>query len=265
MKGKHSEIPIISAKEHLKWAKKFGIAPRVMPSSIILCYSKRLIDQIQNIHQVSVISGIFENLGTKLYSVGGTGDKVGILAEFGVGAPTTVMHMEELIAWGARRFVVLGMAGGINQKLKPGDVVVCTKSIRDEGTSHHYVKNAKYGFATKNLTDVLFQSLSKEFKRLYKGSSWTIDAPYRETVKELIHYRSEGVMTVEMEASAVFAVGQVLGVETSAVFVISDLLTEKGWKPSIHSSSVLSKLVAMFEPTKNVLRNRPLSSALVGH
>jgi len=85
------------------------------------------------------------------------------------------------------------MAGGINQKLNPGDVVVCTKSIRDEGTSHHYVKNAKYAFATKDLTDALFVSLSKEFKRLCKGSSWTIDAPYRETVKELIHYRSEDV------------------------------------------------------------------------
>jgi uridine phosphorylase len=203
-----------------------------------------------------MIPGIFDNLGTKLYSVGGTGDKVGILAGFGVGAPTTVMYMEELIAWRDRRFVILGLAGGINQKLKPGDVVVCTKSIRDEGTSHYYVKNAKYAFATKDLADALFESLSKEFKRLYMGSSWTIDAPYRETVKELIHYRSEGVMTVEMEASAVFAAGRVLGVETSAVFVISDLLTEKGWKPSIHSSSVLSKLVGAFEPIKNVLAAR---------
>ncbi|HXQ92965.1 MAG TPA: nucleoside phosphorylase, partial [Nitrososphaerales archaeon] len=187
--------------------------------------------------------------------LGGRMIKSESLAGFGVGAPTTVMHMEELIAWGAKRFVILGMAGGINQKLNPGDVVVCTKSIRDEGTSHHYVKNAKYAFATKDLTDALFVSLSKEFKRLCKGSSWTIDAPYRETVKELIHYRSEDVMTVEMEASAVFAVGQVLGVETSAVFVISDLLTEKGWKPSMHSSSVLSKLVAVFEPTKNILKS----------
>ena len=222
MRGKHSESPIISTKEYLKYSKRVGRMPLVMPQSIVLCYSKRLNDQIQNIHQISVIPGIFDNVETKLYSVGGTGNKVGILAGFGVGAPSTVMHMEELIAWGAKRFVILGMAGGLNEKLRPGDVVVCTKSIRDEGTSHHYVKNAKYAFATKGLTGALFGSLSKTFRRVYKGSSWTIDAPYRETVKELIHYRSEGVMTVEMESSAVFAVGQVRGIETSAVFVISD-------------------------------------------
>jgi uridine phosphorylase len=69
--------------------------------------------------------------------------------------------MEELIAWGAKRFVVLGMAGGINSDLKPGDVVVCTKSIRDEGTSHHYIRNTKFAFTSKKLTDTLFESLSK--------------------------------------------------------------------------------------------------------
>jgi uridine phosphorylase len=43
-------------------------------------------------------------------------------------------------------------------------------------------------------------------------------------MKELIRYRSEGVMTVEMEGSAVFAVGQVRGVETSAALWIIALV-----------------------------------------
>jgi len=256
MRGKHSESPIITPKEYLRYSKKVGITPTVMPPSIILCYSKRLMDKIENIHRVKVISGIFDQNVTKLYSVGGTDHKVGILSGFGVGAPATIMQMEELIAWGAKRFVVLGMAGGINSNLKPGDVVVCTKSIRDEGTSHHYSRNAKHAFPTAGLTDLLFEALSEEVKRVRRGPSWTIDAPYRETVKELVQYRSEGVMTVEMEASAVFAVGKIREVETAAVFVVSDLLTEKGWKPSIQSSSVLARLVDAFKPVRNVLANR---------
>jgi uridine phosphorylase len=256
MRGKYAESPIITAKEYLKYSKKVGITPVVMPGSIILCYSKRLMDKIQNVHQVSAVSGIFDHNVTKLYSIGGTDHKVGILSGFGVGAPATIMHMEELIAWGARRFVILGMAGGINSDLKPGDVVLCTKSIRDEGTSHHYMRNSKYAFASKDLSDGLFESLSKDFKRLFQGPSWTIDAPYRETVKELVHYRSEGVMTVEMEASAVFAVGHVRGVETSAVFIVSDLLTESGWKPSIQSPAVIARLLKAFRPVKKVLASR---------
>ena len=167
MKGKHAESPIISHEDYLKYAKKIGIAPAAKPESIILCYSKRLLDQIRNIHDIIEVEGIFGHSGTQLYSVGGTNNKVGILAGFGVGAPTTIMHMEELMAWGAKRFVVLGMAGAISDKLRPGDIVVCSKSIRDEGTSHHYLKNSKFAFASKGLTDTLYKSLSLEFKKLY--------------------------------------------------------------------------------------------------
>jgi uridine phosphorylase len=253
MKGKHSEIPIITPEEYVRYSKKVGITPHQMPTSIILCFSKRLINSLQERHELKVVSGIYDHSTTKLYSVEGTKRRVGILADFGIGAPATVLHMEELIAWGAKRFVVLGTAGGINAALKPGNVVVCTKSIRDEGTSHHYTKNTRYASASRELTEALFEALSKDVKQLYKGPSWTIDAPYRETVKELAHYRSEGIMTVEMEASAVFSVGQIRGVETSAVFVISDLLTENGWKPSIHSPAVLAKLIKAFQSVRRVL------------
>jgi uridine phosphorylase len=37
------------------------------------------------------------------------------------------------------------------------------------------------------------------------GVSWTIDAPYRETVAEARHYQAEGVLCVEMEAAALTA------------------------------------------------------------
>jgi uridine phosphorylase len=256
MKGKHLETPIISPAAYLKYSKKIGRKPRFMPDSIILSYSKRMTDRIKNLHEITVIPGIFETSPTKLHSVGGTGNSVGILSEFGVGAPTTVMHIEELAAWGARRFVILGMAGAISEKLKPGDVVVCTKSIRDEGTSYHYLKGSRYASSTEKLSSALYDSLLQEFgKNVFRGPSWTIDAPYRETVKELIYYRSRGVLTVEMEASAVFAVCWVKGLEAAAVFVVSDLLTEKGWKPSIQSPQVLDQLAGAFASVKSVLAN----------
>jgi uridine phosphorylase len=260
MRGKHLEAPIISQKEYLQYSRKIGRKPRFMPPSIILSYSSRMITQLQSIHKITAVPGIFETTATKLYSVGGTNNAVGILAEFGVGAPSTVMHMEELMAWGAKRFVILGMAGAISEKLKPGDLVVCTKSIRDEGTSHHYVKNSKFAFSSTDLSRRLFHSLAEQFPRVFKGASWTIDAPYRETVKELIHYRAAGVMTVEMEASAVFAIGRLRGIETAAVFAVSDLLSEKGWKPSIQSPFVLRRLVRAFSFVKDVLAASPVDA-----
>lgn len=252
MKGKHSAKAVFSTQEYIEYRKKIGAIPKLTPESIILCYSKRLSENIGNVHKISEIRGVLGNIG-KLYSIGSTNSKVGLLSEFGIGAPATVLHMEEMHAWGTKRFVILGMAGAITRELRIGDVVVCTKSVRDEGTSHHYAKHAKYSFSSKNLTDKIYRSLSPKFKRLFKGPSWTIDAPYRETVEELKQYRGEGVLTVEMEASALFAVGKIKNIETSAVFVVSDILSEEKWKPQFRSEIVLNNLLKAFVSIKETL------------
>ncbi|GAG93901.1 unnamed protein product [marine sediment metagenome] len=66
------------------------------------------------------------------------------------------------------------------------------------------------------------------------GTSWTTDAPYRETIKEIDHYKGEGVLTVDMEASAVFTVSNALNVDASAIFTISDYVGERAWQPYFH-------------------------------
>lgn len=242
--------------EYIEYKKKIGSVPKTkVPESIIFCYSKRLADNIGKLHEIRRVLG---NIGT-LHSIGSINNKIGMLANFGIGAPATVLHIEELSGWGARRFVIIGMAGAITNKLRIGDIVICTKSVRDEGTSHHYVKHSKYAFSSKKLTDSIYRSLASKFKRVYKGPSWTIDTPYRETVDELKHYRSEGVLTVEMEASALFAVGQIRGIETAAVFVICDILSEVKWKAKFRSKIVLDNLLKAFDSVKEVLQNLPES------
>jgi uridine phosphorylase len=37
------------------------------------------------------------------------------------------------------------------------------------------------------------------------GTVWTTDAPYRETAEQVMRYRSEGVLAVEMQAASLFA------------------------------------------------------------
>ncbi len=249
MKGKHFAKPIFTTKEYIEYRKSVGAVPKFTLESIILCYSKFLSENIQKAHRVSEIRGVLGNVG-KLHSIGPS--KLGLLTEFGVGAPATVLHLEELHAWGAKRFVIIGMAGAISDKLRIGDVVVCTKSVRDEGTSHHYIKNAKYAFASKDLTGTIYDSLFTKFDRLFMGPSWTIDAPYRETVDELRKYRG-GVLTVEMESSALFALGGIRNIPTAAIFVVSDILSEKRWRPRFRSEIVMQNLLKAFVSIKEAL------------
>ena len=176
-----------------------------------------------------------------------------ILKVPGFGAPTAVMTLEELGAFGISRFVTLGTAGGLQQSMSIGDIVICDRAIRDEGTSHHYLPGEKYAFPCPELTDNLCGVFQRKGIPYSRGTSWTTDAPYRETFEELRRYCSDGVATVEMEVSALFAVGAYRGVGVSSILVISDVLTEEDWKQGYHSAEKLEGLKTTFEVTLEMM------------
>ena len=153
------------------------------------------------------------------------------LIRVGIGAPSLAVTVEELMARGARRFVSVGYAGCLQPHLDVGATVLCTRAIRDEGTSYHYVKASKYAYPSVPLTTRLRRGLEAQGVRVSAGSSWTIDTPYRETRKEVQMYREEGVLTVEMEPSALFSVARASGVEAAALFTVSDVIDVAGWVP----------------------------------
>ena len=70
--------------------------------------------------------------------------------------------------------------------------------------------------APAEMTAALGLALRESGLAFRPGVSWTIDAPYRETVAEARHYQAEGVLCVEMEAAALFAVAEVRGLAPAA-------------------------------------------------
>ncbi len=149
----------------------------------------------------------------------------------GPGSPCATIVVEELAAQGVRRFVMVGLAGALDPDLAPGSYVVCTRALRDEGTSLHYRPPGRFALPDARLTRDLRQLLERERVPYRAGPTWTTDAPYRETREELRRFRREGILTVEMEASAVFTVARCRGFAAAALFVVSDRLDEKGWEP----------------------------------
>ena len=103
------------------------------------------------------------------------------------------------------------------------------------------------------MTASVCAALERSGQRYSRGTTWTTDAPYRETVEELRHYRTDGVATVEMEASALLAVGSYRGVSVGSVFVISDLLSEEGWSQGYHSEAKLDSLKQVYEAAVEAL------------
>lgn len=121
-----------------------------------------------------------------------------------VGAPFAVLVAEELFASGCRLLVSLTSAGQITPVRQTPYFVVIDRALRDEGTSYHYAAPAEYGEADPRLVRMAVAALTKKNLPTVVGSSWTTDAPFRETQEAIKSARSKGVLAVEMEAAALY-------------------------------------------------------------
>jgi uridine phosphorylase len=242
-RGKHAHDAFFTPNEYIAYARRQGRIPDfAVPEGVILCYQLSLLARICSTQETSPVDSVFG----EFHLLGATAGRVGVVGKFGIGAPAVTTVFEELIAIGVRRFVSIGTAGALAKGLCVGDAVLCERAIRDEGVSHHYLEPAKYAEASVSLTDELERALREVGLEPARGTSWTIDTPFRETVAEARHYQQEGVLTVEMEAAALFAVAQYRQVELAAACVVSDSLADLVWEPQFHDDRTRDGLDLLF-------------------
>lgn len=136
-------------------------------------------------------------------------------AEYGViggtvGAPFAVLVAEELLASGCEALVSIASAGLVSDRFTPPFFLLIDRALRDEGTSHHYVPAGRYAEASPALVDAVRGRVAGLGIPVRTGASWTTDAPFRETERLIASRRREGVISVEMEAAALLAMGKAL-------------------------------------------------------
>lgn len=155
-----------------------------------------------------------------------------------VGSPYAAMVLESLISWGCRNIFFFGWCGSIDPKVKTGDIIIPTKAVIDEGTSHHYLDEKTESVRP---AEGLFKALTSAFDTAgiytHKGPVWTTDGVYRETKQKVIHYQKRGVIGVEMELSALLSVASFRKVDVAGLLVVSDELSTLTWQPGFNSSA----------------------------
>lgn len=122
-----------------------------------------------------------------------------------VGAPFAVLVAEQLFVSGCRFLISVTSAGQIEPVGPTPYFVLIDRALRDEGTSHHYLPPSPFAEADANLADRAFAALSALPNAIYRGATWTTDAPYRETEDAIATARAQGALAVEMEAAALYA------------------------------------------------------------
>jgi len=160
------------------------------------------------------------------------------LGRFWIGAPAATMTLEEVIACGAKMIFEVGIAGGLQPSMQPGDIVVVTRAIRDEGTSHHYLPSETNVESSTRLREKLTESLDRRKIKHQVGPVWSTDGVYRETRVKFRKFKSDGVLAVNMETSAIFALAKYRNVEAASAQVVSDVLTETGWLQAFEHRSL---------------------------
>ncbi|MFE8699322.1 hypothetical protein ACFYKX_01665 [Cytobacillus sp. FJAT-54145] len=149
------------------------------------------------------------------------------VAKVPIGAPGTVMAMEELIASGARTFIGIGFAGSLQKDVTIGSLFLPTSCLSEDGTSKHFIKSGQLNRPNQ----VIFEQLLKEAKDMkigiYSGQHWSTDIFYHHNPKTIDTYMRDGIIGMDLETAAMFALGSYHDVHVANLLIISDELIDK--------------------------------------
>ena len=246
------EVPsVFGPKDYLTYARSLGLFNGFpIPTSAIMVFDHHVYHALKKEHPGQETRAFF-----RLHVLEKDRNQIGICGGFGIGAPAAVIAMEELIALGVRSIVAVGTSGSLQKDLRIGSTVLPNQAIRDEGTSHHYVPGTRFASPSPDLLGRLRRTLNASQRSFREGAVWTTDAPYRETRGEVEKLQNEGVLAVEMEASALFTVGTYRKAEVAALLNVSDDLSHLRWNPQLHDSERQTHLIELSEIALEVLRS----------
>lgn len=175
------------------------------------------------------------------------------------GAPATVMMMEEMIACGAQCIIGLGWAGSLQSVAPIGSMVLPTNCISEEGTSLHYLNNGNAYLPDMGLVEALQYAANIEGAKVNLGVQWTTDAPYRELLNKIDFFQQQGVLGVDMETSAMFALGRFRGIKVCNLLVVSDELWGE-WNPAFRSPELKEATELAQRIILRILRDNSMDS-----
>ena len=147
------------------------------------------------------------------------GEKVSVTST-GIGCPSAAIAVEELIAVGADTFIRVGTSGGMQPKVKPGDLAIVNGAIRDEGTSSHYLPMEFPAVADVDVVLAMREAAERLGNPYHIGPSHSKDSFYGQHAPERMPIAPQlndrwrawvqgGAICSEMEAAIIFILASI--------------------------------------------------------
>ena len=186
----------------------------------------------------------------------------------GIGSPSAAIAVEELARVGCDTFVRVGSCGAIQPEMDVGDLVITSGAVRQEGTSHEYVREDYPAVADGEVVSALVAAAERLGHDYHVGLTMSADSFYAgqgrpgfrgyeapgsdELVAQL---KAANVKNIEMEASALLTVASVYGLRAGAVCTVyanretGEFRTE-GESRAAETASLAVSLLARMEEVK---------------
>ncbi len=147
----------------------------------------------------------------------------------GIGGPSAVIALEELVQCGADTFVRIGTCGGIRLDVQSDDVVIATGAIRHEGASREYAPIEFPAVPDFDVLSALVEAARSLGKPWHAGVVHCKDSFYGqhdparmpvsyELLAKWEAWKRLGTLSSEMESAALFTAAASLGVRCGSAF-----------------------------------------------
>jgi uridine phosphorylase len=149
----------------------------------------------------------------------------------GIGCPSATIAIEEMHAVGVETVIRVGTTGALQKNIEIGDMVVATGAAKDEGTTRRYEKDTYPAVPDYHVLSALVDSAEANDEDVHVGPIASDDAFYAETDEYVQSWEEANILSVEMEAAAVFSVARRKGMRSGAICTVDGNLvkgTQKG-------------------------------------
>lgn len=143
----------------------------------------------------------------------------------GMGMPSLAIYVNELIQLGAKRLIRVGTCGAYQPDLRVGQVIIASSASTDSNINTHYFPEASYA-PTANFELLLAAYNSAKTKGIDAkvGPIFSSDIFYQDDPLHYKKWAAFGILAVEMESAALYALAAKHGVEALSVLTVSDSL-----------------------------------------
>ena len=141
-----------------------------------------------------------------------------LIMSTGMGGPSTAIAVEELHKIGVKAAVRVGSCGALQPGFRPGELVLVTGAVRDEGTTLGYAPLSYPALPDVDLLCACRDSAERLGFPWHMGIARSHDCLYRDENPEIYEqWSKKGVAASDMETASLFVTGSIRGMRTASV------------------------------------------------